>query len=179
MSCSPTVACRRATTASCGAARTRPACSPWRACTASSTRPSRFVRLASRPVPRGPGAGRDVRRGVDVTVRKDAVLDWLLEASDPGVRFFALRDLLGAPPNDKDLLAARRATVRRSPVRDILGAQDRDGFWVKPGPGYSPKYTGTSWQIIFLGQFGADGENRRLRRGADYVLDHSRADSPY
>jgi len=114
-----------------------------------------------------------------VTVRKDAVLDWLLEASDPGVRFFALRDLLGAPPDDKDLLAARRATVRRSPVRDILGAQDRDGFWVKPGPGYSPKYTGTSWQIIFLGQFGADGENRRVRRGADYVLDHSRAASPY
>src|SRR3990170_4091297 len=139
----------------------------------------RRPRAAAPALSAGPGAGRDVRRGVDVTVRKDAVLDWLLEASDPGVRFFALRDLLGAPPNDKDLLAARRATVRRSPVRDILGAQDRDGFWVKPGPGYSPKYTGTSWQIIFLGQFGADGENRRLRRGADYVLDHSRADSPY
>ena len=109
-----------------------------------------------------------------MTVRKDAVLDWLLEASDPGVRFFALRDLLGAPPNDKDLLAARRATVRRSPVRDILEAQDREGYWVKPGTGYTPKYTSTAWQVIFLGQLGADGEDSYVRRGGDYVLDHSR-----
>jgi hypothetical protein len=107
--------------------------------------------------------------------KTDSVLDWLLEPEDPGVRFFALRDLLGAPPEDKDLLAARRATIRRPPVREILEAQDRDGFWVKAGPGYSPKYTGTVWQVIFLGQFGADGGDRRLRRGADYVLDQSRS----
>src|SRR3972149_7520526 len=100
-------------------------------------------RTATAEVPSPLGARCDVRRGVDMTGGKDAVLDWLLESSDPGVRFFALRDLLGAPPDDKDLLAARRATVRRSPVRDILGAQDRDGFWVKPGPGDSPKSTGT------------------------------------
>lgn len=110
-----------------------------------------------------------------MTVDRDGVLDWLLEESDPSVRFFALRDLLGAPPDDKDLVAARRATVRRSPVRDVLEAQDREGFWVKAGPGYAPKYTGTVWQVIFLGQFGADGENRIVRRGADYVLDHSRS----
>src|SRR3990170_4637899 len=175
MSCSPTVACRRATTASCGAARTRPACSPWRACTASSTRPSGFVRLASRSVPRGPCAGRDVRRGVDVTVRKDSVLDWLLEASDPGVRFFALRELLGAPPDDKDLRAARRATVRHPPVRPILEAMKDEGYWVNPFGGYTPKYTGTLWQVIFLGQFGADSEDPRIHRAADYVLDRSRA----
>ena len=114
-----------------------------------------------------------------MTVRKDAVLDWLLEPSDPGVRFFALRDLLGAPPDDKDLRAARRATVRRSPVRDILDAQRPEGYWVKPSPGYSPKYTGTVWSLIFLGQFGADGRDRRVRRAADYVLDHSRAPEPY
>jgi hypothetical protein len=109
-----------------------------------------------------------------MTIRKDTVLDWLLEKSDPGVRFFALRDLLGAPPGDKDLLAARRATVRHSPVREILEAQDRAGYWVKPGTGYSPKYTATAWQVIFLGQLGADGQDARVRRGADYVLDHSR-----
>ena len=103
------------------------------------------------------------------------VLDWLLEKRDPGVRYFALRDLLGAPADDPDLLAARRATVRTSPVKEILQAMVTDGWWVKPGPGYSPKYTGTVWQVIFLGQFGADGENRRVRKAADYVLDHSRA----
>ena len=110
-----------------------------------------------------------------MTVREDAVLDWLLEDDDPGVRFFALRDLLGAPADNKDVVAARRATVRRSPVREILEAQDRDGFWVKAGPGYAPKYTGTVWKVAFLGQFGADGENARVRRAAGYLLDHTRS----
>jgi hypothetical protein len=64
--------------------------------------------------------------------------------------------------------------------RGIAGAGNRqaaeaDGWWVKPGPGYSPKYTGTVWQVIFLGQFGADGAERRVRRSADYILDHSRS----
>jgi hypothetical protein len=104
-----------------------------------------------------------------------SVVGWLLEKRDPGVRYFALRNLMGAPADDPDVLAARRATLRASPVREILAAQDREGFWVKPGPGYSPKYTGTAWQVIFLGQFGADGRDRRVVKAANYVLDHSRS----
>jgi hypothetical protein len=110
-------------------------------------------------------------------MKTDAVLDWLLEKQDPGVRCFALRDIVGAPADDPEVRASRRATVRSSPVKEILAAEKPEGWWVKPGPGYAPKYTGTLWQVIFLGQFGADGEDRRVRRAADYVLDHSR--SPY
>lgn len=109
----------------------------------------------------------------------DPVLDWLLEKRDPGVRAFALRDLLDAPADDPDVLAARRSALRASPVREILEAQHPEGWWVKPGPGYGPKYRGTVWSMIFLGQLGADGRERRVRRGADYVLDHNRAPAPY
>ncbi len=109
----------------------------------------------------------------------DPALDWLLEKRDPGVRAFALRDLLGAPADDPDVLAARRAALRTSPVREILEAQQPEGWWVKPGPGYSPKYRSTVWSMIFLGQLGADGGDRRVRRGADYLLDHTRARAPY
>lgn len=104
-----------------------------------------------------------------------SVLDWLLEREDPGVRLFALQDLLGASADDPEVRAARRLTVRRPPVGPILDAMRPEGFWVKPGPGYAPKYTGTVWQVIFLGQFGADGEDRRVRRAAEYVLGHSRS----
>jgi hypothetical protein len=103
------------------------------------------------------------------------VLDWLLEPEDPGVRAFTLRDLLGAPMDDPDVRAARRATARYPPVRPILEAMKDQGYWVNPFGGYTPKYTGTLWQVIFLGQFGADGDDPRIQRVADYVLDHSRA----
>ncbi len=107
----------------------------------------------------------------------DNTLDWLLEpdAANPGVRYFALRDLLDQPADAPDLVAAQTAVMASGPVPAILAAQDRAGFWVKPGPGYYPKYTGTVWQITFLAQFGADGRDPRVRAGCDYLLDHSRS----
>jgi hypothetical protein len=58
------------------------------------------------------------------------------------------------------------------PVRAILEAQDPDGFWVKSGAGYSPKYRSTVWQIIFLAELGADPRDERVQRGCEYLLSH-------
>jgi hypothetical protein len=108
-------------------------------------------------------------------------LPWLLEpdAVNPGVRYFALRDLLGRPADDRQVRSAQADVMVSGPVRAILDAQHPDGYWVKPGVGYAPKYTGTVWSIIFLAQFGADGSAPRVRDGCVYVLDHSRAPAPY
>ena len=106
-------------------------------------------------------------------------LPWLLEVdpANPGVRFFALTDLLGRDADNPEVLVARDNVMRTGPVPAILAAQSDQGYWVKPGPGYSPKYTGSVWQIIFLAQLGADGDDPRIRLGCEYILDHSR--SPY
>jgi hypothetical protein len=104
-------------------------------------------------------------------------LRWLLEKDlvNPGPGYFALRELLGRSEDDPEVAAARRAVMARGPVPAILAAQDPDGFWVKAGPGYGPKYRGTVWQIIFLAQLGADGADDRVRAGCDYVLENSRS----
>lgn len=111
-----------------------------------------------------------------MSAREDAVLNWLLENRDPGVRFFALRDLLDVPADDPQLLAARRDTVNHNPVKAILEAQESEGYWILAGPGYSPKYRGTLWQVSFLGQFGADGQDTRVHRAVEYVLENARSD---
>jgi hypothetical protein len=105
------------------------------------------------------------------------VLDWLLEedAGNPGVRYFALIDLVGRPADDREVIAARRAVMASGPVPPILDAQDREGYWEKPGEGYYPKYRGTVWSIIYLAQLGADPADRRVRAGGEYLLDHARA----
>lgn len=102
-------------------------------------------------------------------------LDWLLEidADNPGVRYFALADLLERPADDPDLLAARRDLMAHGPVPIILNNQAPEGYWVEPGPGYNPKYRSTVWQIIFLAQFGADGSDPRVQAGCNYLLDHA------
>jgi hypothetical protein len=101
-------------------------------------------------------------------------LPWLLEPDTPGVRYLALRDLLDYPPDDPELAAAREAAHTQGPIAAILREMDAEGFWVKPGAGYSPKYRGTVWSIILLAQLGGSAaHDERIRRACGYLFDHA------
>jgi hypothetical protein len=100
----------------------------------------------------------------------DDPVPWLLAADTPAVRAAALQRLLDRPANDPEVVQARAAAMRADPIRAILNAQDPAGWWDRPGPGYTPKYTGTVWQVIFLDQLGADPADARVRRACEYVL---------
>jgi hypothetical protein len=103
------------------------------------------------------------------------VLDWLLEedTENPGVRYFALTDLLDRPAGDGEVMAARQAVMERGPIPAILAAQNPEGWWEKPGPGYNPKYRSTVWSMIYLAQLGASPADPRVCAGGDYLLDHA------
>jgi hypothetical protein len=102
-------------------------------------------------------------------------LPWLLEPENPVVRYFTLADLLGRPADDQEAVVAKTAINASHPVKAILEAQHPDGYWVKPGHGYSPKYRSTVWQVMFLDQLGADGRDPRVRAACEYVLAHTQA----
>lgn len=100
-------------------------------------------------------------------------LPWLLDGEMPAVRHLALVRLLDRPAEDPQVAAALASAMASPPIRPILDAQHAEGWWEKPGPGYAPKYTGTVWQLIFLGQMGADPADPRVSLACDYVLDHA------
>jgi hypothetical protein len=100
-------------------------------------------------------------------------LPWLLEEDDPAVRHLALRRLLDEPEDAPAVRRARARAMRAPPISPILDAQDRRGFWSRPGAGYGHKYTGTVWSLTFLDQMGADGGDRRIARACEYVIEHS------
>ncbi len=100
---------------------------------------------------------------------------WLLDPGRPAVRQLALLWLEDRPADDRDVLAARSAAATLPPVAPILHAQDPAGWWVKPGPGYAPKYTGTVWSLIVLEQLGADPADARIAAACEYVLAHTQA----
>ncbi len=106
---------------------------------------------------------------------QDDPLPWLLEDDTPAVRHLALRQLLDLPEDAPEVRQAREAAMRAGPIAAILAAQQPEGFWVKPGRGYNPKYRGTVWQVIFLDQMGADGADARVRAACEYVLTHTQA----
>lgn len=101
-------------------------------------------------------------------------LTWLLEASEPNIRYLALRDLLDRPADDSELQEAREQAHRQGPIALVLDEMSPEGYWVKAGPGYGPKYQSTVWSMILLGQLGAAVESDpRVERACKYLCDHA------
>ncbi len=71
------------------------------------------------------------------------VLAWLLEAENPSVRYLALTDLLDRPADDPEFMAAQATIPGWGPAKAILEAQWPEGYWMRPGVGYSPKHKAT------------------------------------
>ncbi len=106
-------------------------------------------------------------------VLKADPLPWLLAPEDPAVQHMTLRLLFDLPSDDADVVDALDRAMQSDPIASLLDNQHTDGYWVKPGHGYSPKYTGTIWSIIFLDQLGASEADSRIHAGCDYVLSHA------
>ena len=105
-------------------------------------------------------------------LRSDS-LPWLLQSENPGVRYLALRDLFDLSPEDKKLKSARRSAHKDGPIALILSNMEKEGYWVKPGPGYNPKYRSTVWALILLAQLGAAAnEDKRIEQACNYLLGH-------
>ena len=99
------------------------------------------------------------------------VLHWLLEPTNPPVRYLTMTDLLGRPETDAEVRSTRARLMEYDVTRAILGhpgslsLDDERPYW---------KYDGFYWQLIFLGQFLADGKDPRIAAAIDFVLEHRR-----
>jgi hypothetical protein len=97
-----------------------------------------------------------------------------LEKDDPGARYLVLRDLLDLTATDRELRAARKAAHQQGPIAAILDEMEDIGYWVRPGPGYNPKYRSIVWSMILLAQLGASiEEDRRIARACAYLLENN------
>jgi len=85
---------------------------------------------------------------------KQQGLEWLLEPSNPSIRFHTLHEVLGKPLNDPEVRKAQSRIRGSSLVRKILKARNRKGHWAPESTFYTPKWTATSWQMMLLGEMG-------------------------
>ena len=86
---------------------------------------------------------------------QDDVIEWLLEPSNPSIRFWALQQILDKSSEDKKVKQAQNAVMRSDCVKRFLDAQDSEGFWGKHEDMYNPKYTATTHNLLILAELGA------------------------
>jgi len=101
------------------------------------------------------------------------VVEWLLGADNPSARYLTLTGVLDRPESDPETAAARAVIPAYRPALAILNAQWPAGYWMHPGPGYSPKYKASVWQVIFLAQLGMP-RMPATDRACGYLLDNAR-----
>ncbi len=107
------------------------------------------------------------------SVLKANPTEWLLETDNPSVRYFALKDLLGKPETETEVVAAKKEIMHIGIVPKILGKQNKQGYWDAPDRFYTAKYKGTAWQLIILAALGADGSDERINRACEFILENS------
>lgn len=107
------------------------------------------------------------------------ILDWLLEPSNPSVRYLALRHLLGRGEDDADVREARAAIPHSPIVRRIFARQAPEGHWGDAATPYVPKYKATYWTLMLLGYLGLSRDDERVRRAAEYVFTFQTAEGGF
>jgi len=99
---------------------------------------------------------------------------WLLERDNPSVQYFTLIDILDKSENDFEVMKAKEQIMLTGVVPKILAKQDEGGYWGKPEDFYiRSKYKGTVWQLIILAELGADGNDKRVRKVCEFILENS------
>jgi len=106
-------------------------------------------------------------------MKKNKILEWLLEEDNPSVRYFTLKGLLEKRENDAEVKAAKKLIMKKGAVAKILAGQKKEGCWDEPKKFYRSKYKGTTWQLIILAELGADAEDERIKKACEFILKHS------
>ena len=94
-------------------------------------------------------------------------LDWLLEKDNPPVRYLTLTNILKRPSTTAEVQKAKSQIKGYKVTKGIL---DRFDEFIKNDDKACWKYTGKYWQLVFLGQFLADGKDPRVVGLVDNIL---------
>jgi hypothetical protein len=106
-----------------------------------------------------------------------ATIDWLTDGENPAVTVLTRLGLLAeAPSPPLDALWASRNEY--PPVAHILECMRPDGSWDTPARDYQ-KYGGSLWQIHFLGELHANGDDERVQAAAAYAFSRQLPDGSW
>jgi hypothetical protein len=101
-------------------------------------------------------------------------LPWLLETDNASVRYFTLVEIMNFPVTHPEAAGAQEDIMKRGAVPTILAKQRKAGYWEKKEDFYiRAKYRGTVWQVIILAELGADGNDDRIRKACEFIIDIS------
>jgi hypothetical protein len=99
----------------------------------------------------------------------DSIVAWLLDPSEPGIRYLASRDLARPKPGAAQLARLRAEVTERGAGARLLAGYPK-GWWGARG-GYQPKYSAAVWKLQALADLGASGQDARIAEACERFLE--------
>jgi len=99
-----------------------------------------------------------------------SLLDWLLQADEPSVRYHTLVQLLGKDETSREAEDAERQIGRVGWAARILGEQKESTYWDNPETCYVPKYASCILKLIVLADLGVSGEDQRIKNSIEHFF---------
>jgi hypothetical protein len=112
-------------------------------------------------------ARRTPRASKTSTAQDRAVLSWLLEESEPSIRYRTLTELLGHKESDPEVREAKKKIGKVGWASEILARRDPAGWWVHEKSFYQPKYLSTNWMMIILSDLAATRQIPEVRASSE------------
>ena len=110
---------------------------------------------------------------------KESPIEWLLEETDPSVRYFTLREILDKAKDNPQVLKTEK-TIPDSPVvRKIMQKQKPEGYWEEPSSPYHPKYKSSYWTLMLISQLGMDKNDERIRKACEFIFELQQPDGAF
>jgi hypothetical protein len=102
--------------------------------------------------------------------------EFFLKETDPSVRLGVLRDLLGRPTDDPEVVKAREEIGSTGWAARILEDQHPRGYWgifrENDTDLYGPKYVATNWRLLVLSDLGMTAQDARIARATDLIFEY-------
>jgi hypothetical protein len=90
------------------------------------------------------------------------VIDWLLEESDPSVRYLALTELLGREKEDPEIKLTKKSIVNQGWARSLVEKLTPSESWDKKARIWQPKYSAPFWVLLVLSDLGLARDNLKI-----------------
>jgi hypothetical protein len=103
----------------------------------------------------------------------DKVLGWLLEPSQPSIRYLTLTRLLGKPGTSAEVREARKRIPNDPWVASILARRDPAGWWERDRNWLEPRFLGTNWSMLALADLGATREIPAVKSSSEFWMSSS------
>ena len=101
-------------------------------------------------------------------------IEWLLEESNPSVRYFTLIDIMGKDDKSSEVMKSKKKIMMEGSVPKILSKQKQEGYWINKENFYVyTKYKGTAWSLILLAELNADGRDDKIKQSCEFILKNS------